>query len=382
MPRIVITARDPLIVAEAAQRHFPRDVPVERRYGDELNLDAVFTQLGVPDLFATQRAVHYAQFMDLKLLKKDGERLAEILARLPAEITLVATQVLRCDSRRDEERIINGTDFQRWASGAQLEDLCKQFDGQRAVKWVVERARERYALALTETQAQRLYELSAESPAQADGELAKLALDLGGEGLRSVTNEELHATLSVNPAARFYELADAITSLSPRALAALDTWFGIEPDTHRLVAELRRRLLGFWTLSQGGSVQPPFFENQLRELAGRWPSGRLGPAIVGLAKLEHGLKSGAYLGEDSKDAELNALELFVRDLLTSARRLARSRPTPLRRPAHLAGTCSTRLPRRRPAGWRSPACRALCRPPPHRRAGGRAKYGSASPGPG
>ena len=45
------------------------------------------------DLFATERAIHYVDFLSLKLLsKKDAERLAGIFGHVPDEITLVGSR--------------------------------------------------------------------------------------------------------------------------------------------------------------------------------------------------------------------------------------------------------------------------------------------------
>lgn len=314
MPRYLVIARDPLLVAEGVAARLPAGLAVERSYAADLSLEAIFTQLAIPDLFSAQRAVHYVDILGLKLNKHDGERLAQILLQLPPELHLACSQVLSAETRSEEERQLKGADFQRWASGAQLDDLRKLSEGQAALRWLEQRARERYQLKLSPVQLAQVFTLSGESLALADTELRKLNLLLGGDTPQAVPDELLRASLSSNPVAHFYDLVDAILSGAREAQARLVQWFSLEPEPHRLVGELRRRLLGLLALERGGPPPPPYLANQLKRLAPRLNGERLRRAVLGLAELEQGLKTSAYPGVSSRDGELAGLQLYVRSL--------------------------------------------------------------------
>jgi DNA polymerase III delta subunit len=182
------------------------------------------------------------------------------------------------------------------------------------VGWIAQRAKEKYGLALTRPQATRLFEVNGERMALVDSELRKLSLMKTSEQLQPVPDSMLEAMVAGSPQAQFYELADSLMRTVPDALARLEEWFGIEPETHRLLGEMRRRFLGLRSLSQGSSVQPPFFERQLRSFQRSWSGSRLDRAILLTAELEHRLKSGETAGESSRDAEYSALEMYVVDL--------------------------------------------------------------------
>jgi DNA polymerase III delta subunit len=311
MARHVVVARDPLVAEEAAKAKLPTGVETLRWYGSELNVDLIFQQLGSSDLFATRQSYLYLNVLDLKLRKADGERLAEILAHLPAEIDLVCTQVFSDVAYRDEERMLKGADLARWTQGAKVEDLRRVSDANQAPQWLHRRAQERYGLQLTPAQAQKLLALSGGKLALAEGELLKLSL-IGAGG--PVTDALLDEVLAASPAVLYWELVDAIMGDRPDALQRLKTWHSLEAETFRLLAELRRRLLGLRALTLGQPVQPPFFAQQLQRIARRWPPPRVATAIEQLAELEWKLKSGLIPGESSKDAELSALEVFTRGL--------------------------------------------------------------------
>jgi hypothetical protein len=196
MPRFLVIARDQLIAEEGAAARLPAGVRCERAHGAELSADAVFAQLGTPDLFAERRAYHYVNFLDCKLLKKDIERLRQILSQLPAEVTLVCTQVLAGDSRSDEERQLKGADFKLWSDGATVDDLRSAADGERAADWLRTRAAQRHGLKLTRPQAARIYALSGDNLALADSELSKLSLLKTGAEAETVSDATLAASLS------------------------------------------------------------------------------------------------------------------------------------------------------------------------------------------
>jgi DNA polymerase III delta subunit len=310
--RTLIVARDPLVAEEAALERLPKGVDTRRWYASELNLDLIFQQLGSSDLFATRQSYLYVNVLELKLRKADAERLDSILAHLPAEIDLVCTQVFDALAFRDEERMLKGADLQRWAKGAQMLDLRRVSDAGQAPRWLLERAQRRYGLHLTGQQSQRLLAVAGNRLSLAEGELLKLSLI--ADGASTIADAQIEEVIAASPAALYWELVDAIMGDSPDSLPRLRTWHSVEPETFRLLSELRRNLLGLRALQQGISVQPPFFAQKLSRIARRWPAPRLSTAIEQLAELEFKLKSGMIPGESSRDAELAALEVFTRGL--------------------------------------------------------------------
>lgn len=315
MNRHVVVARDPLIAAEAAAELVPRGVPVEKYFGAELGADELFSQLSTIDMFEPHKAFIYSDFLDIKLVKATAERVAAALARMPTELTLICTQVFEDKSKADEDKAMKGEDFRRFAEGAKLTDLRALSEERSALRWLGERAEKRYGLKLCGAQVQRLWQLAAEKPALADVELRKLGLSRPAEaGAAWAVPEELFAaSVSATPAAHFYALVDAILGRSSNVQSELALWFSQEPETFRLVFELKRKLLGLLALSRGQQLQPPWLGNQLRGFTRHWPAPRLSRAIRALAQLEQDLKSGMIPAESSKDAELSALQVWVAD---------------------------------------------------------------------
>ncbi len=323
MSRSVIIARDPLIAAEAAAALVPAGVLSEHYFGAELSAEDVFAQLSSVDMFEPRKVFIYSDFLEIKLVKATAEKVNATLARLPAELTLICTQVFEDKSKGDEDKALKSEDFRRFADGAKLEDLRGLSEERAGQRWLAERALKRYGLALTPAQVQRLWQLAAEKPALVDTELRKLGLsrpdefDLGGASAGkgwAVPEEVFSANVSATPAAHFYALVDAILLRSADSQRLLAEWFSLEPETFRLVFELKRKLLGLHTLARGGQLQPPWLGNQLRPFSRHWPSAKLGRAIRALAQLEHDLKSGMIPAASSKDAELSALQVYVADL--------------------------------------------------------------------
>jgi DNA polymerase III delta subunit len=311
MPRSVVIARDPLIAAEGVAAKLPQDVPVERHFAAELNVEKVFNHLGSSDLFATRKVFHYVDFLDLKLNKAEGERLEEILAHIPEETTLICSQVIDVETKSEEERILKKQDYLRFTEGVKVDDLRSVADGVRFPKWLQVRAKERYGLVLSAAQADRLVWASGDRPALAESELQKLAAFKRDDRPQSIPDELFNATLSLNPAAQFYHLADAILERHPDAQAMFAEWYRLEAEPHRLIGELRRRLLGLLALERGEKVMPPFMERQLRGVQARWPRAKLHQAIQLLVETEHILKTGRTMGESSEDSALSALQMFI-----------------------------------------------------------------------
>jgi DNA polymerase III delta subunit len=314
MPRFAVIAHDALLCSEGAQARVPAGAACERHYASALKFDTVFAQLGMPDMFATSRAYIYVNFLELDFKKGEGERFATLLERLPEEVTLICTQTVAATSRAEQEKLAKRAEYRRVVDGAVVDDLRRLSDDAQATRWLIARAREQHGLALSPAQARRIYLASGEQLSLAAPELAKLALLKDGAGVQEVAEAQLDASLSVNPQAHFYELADAVLGGNPRVQELLSTWFAIEPETHRLVGELRRRFLGLRSLALGEQVFPPYFAKQLRDFAPRWPAPRLRQAIARLAELEFALKSGGTTGETSEAGELNALQMFLATL--------------------------------------------------------------------
>jgi len=316
MPRHYIIARDPLIIAEAVEKLLPPDAPVEKHHAADLDLETIFNQLGSADLFATERYYQYIDFLDFKLLsKKDSERLAAVFAKLPAETTLVCTQVLDHATRGEETKALNSQTYKRWTLDGKIDDLRQLSEGGQAVNWLRQRAKQLYGLEIAANQLARLLSANDDRPALVDGELKKLWMLRGEDQADPVADAEITAIISSNPGARFYELVDAILGGNPQCFAKLDTWYNAEPETYRLLNELKRRFLGLLALSRGEQVMPPFLANQLRKVQRRWPGPRLAIALRGLAELEFDLKSGRTTGETSKAGEFSALQLYLAGLV-------------------------------------------------------------------
>lgn len=315
MPRHVVIARDALIAEEGAARRLPDGVRIERYHVADLDLDRIFEQLAAGDLFATERALHYVDFLALKLPgKKDAERLAGIFARLPAEITLVCSQVLDYETWGEEKRVLGGQTYERWTSGAQIDDLRRLSEDDNVLDWLRARAHQKYGLALSREQAERLLAANDGKPALVDTELQKLWMLKPGDDLRCVSDNVLEAALSSNPGARFYEVVDALLSAAPDAQERLAQWFTLEPETYRLLAVLTRRLLDLLALKRGEQPGSPYVARQLQAIEYRWPASRLKAALAALARVEHELKSGLIPGETAKQGELSALQLLAADL--------------------------------------------------------------------
>jgi DNA polymerase III delta subunit len=321
MPRFVVIARDPLIAEEGARARYPAGVPVERHYASDLTMAMVFNHLSTADLFSSQQAIHYVDFLDLKLDKAEGARLAELLAHVPDELTLVCSQVFSSEGGTADERLFRRDEYKQFADGAQLDDLRGVAEGEQAVRWLISRARERYGLAIVPDQAQRILWAAGGQPAMVDGELQKLSTFKRESRLEPVSDRLLEAALSLSPVTRLHEVVEAVLAGDRRAVEMLSHWFADEPETHKLLAQLRARLLALWRMSRDEKA-PAYLARQLRPALRLWPQSRLDRAVVLLAETEYMLKCGGAVGESSQDSELAALELLISDLLEqpSARR--------------------------------------------------------------
>jgi len=316
MPRLVIAAGDPLQGEEAARAWLPAGVPHTRRDGAELTADTLFGDLGQAGFFAETRALLYTDVLAAKLNKRDSERVAALLARLPPETHLACVQVIQEETKSKADTKFKAAGLRLFADGAELRDLRPLAEGAGAVKWLGQRAQERYSLRLSPAQLARILSLSDDSPALAEGELQKLALlRMADDGPAwAVPDSVLSELLSGSPAAKFYELVDTLLGDPPASQRPLLTWFDAEGETFRLVFELKRRLLQARSVVRSEPVYPPFAARGAQALARRLSGPRLGRALEALAALEHGLKSGGYPGESSRLAELGALQLFAADL--------------------------------------------------------------------
>jgi DNA polymerase III delta subunit len=316
VPRLVVAAGDPLQGEEAALAWLPTGLPHTRRDGPELTPDTLFADLGQPGMFAETRVLLYTDVLAAKLNKRESERVAALLAHLPAETHLACVQVIQEDSKSKADTRFKAAGLRLFADGAELRDLRPLADGAGAARWLAQRAQERYGLRLSPQQLGRILALSADSPALADGELQKLTLlrPEGAGGVWAVPDSVLNELLSGSPAAKFYDLVDRLLADPPASQPALATWFDAEGETFRLVYEVKRRLFQARTVQRGEQVYPPYAARSAQALARRLAGRRLGLALEALAALEHGLKSGAYPGESSRLAEFGALQLFAADL--------------------------------------------------------------------
>jgi DNA polymerase III delta subunit len=319
MPRFFILAKDPLVAAEAAAECLPAGVEAQTAYGWELSIDQVFEQLGQPDLFAASQAFHYIDIAAFKPGKKTGERISAILDRLPPQITLVCSQVIDAETKGEEKRQVENAELKRWSSGATLRDLRQLSEGGAALDWLARRAAGSYRLQLTRRQAERVLQSCGGSLALADTELRKLALLREGSEPLKVSEAQLNDCLSQNPAQRFYEMAEAVLSGSPQALAMFNVWAAGETGpAPRLLGHLARSLLELLAVSRGGRVEPAWKMGQLQRGLQKWPAPRLRAAILLLAEADFAFKSGQVPGENARDAELALLQVYLTRLMRLA----------------------------------------------------------------
>jgi DNA polymerase III delta subunit len=314
MPALLVVAADPLQAETAALEWLPRGEAVTRRSGDELTADVLFTDLGQPGMFAETRVLLYTDVLAAKLNKKESERTSGLLASLPRETHLAAVQVIQEETKAKSDTKFKSAGLRLFAEGGKLLDLRAQAEGPAAVRWIAERASARHGLRLSTAQAARILAANAGSPAQAEGELLKLALLREGTAAWSVPDTVLEEVLSGSPAAQFYELVDRLLEQPARTQSTLSSWFKAEPETFRLIFELKRRLAQARSAQRGEQVYPPFAARSAQALARRLAPPRLNRAFEALARLEHGLKSGRYPAESSQQAELTALQLFAAEL--------------------------------------------------------------------
>ena len=319
MPRYFVIARDPLIAAETVASRLPAGLHVERYYAGELDLDAIFVQLGSGDLFASERAIHYIDFLSLKLLsKKDVERLEGIFAHLPEEITLVCSQVLNYATRGEENKALKSQTYQRWVGAEHVDDVRGLSEGRQAVDWLRRRAKQKYGLVLKDDQLQAILAANDDRPALVDGELRKLWMMMPDDQSHEVSDKLLHAAISTSRGARFYELVDAILAQAQDTQVRLVQWFSVEPETHRLVGELRRRLLGLLALSRNEPVQPPFLAQQLRRVAHRWPQHGWDQRLWDWPDSSTSLSPALRWEKPPRTENLGALQLYLADLARPA----------------------------------------------------------------
>jgi DNA polymerase III delta subunit len=311
----VVVAGDPLQAEEAVLEWLPSDVPVTRRSGDELSAALLFSDLGEQGFFAETRALLYTDILSARLSKKDSERLTALLGRLPAETWLACIQVIKEDSKSKADTRIKSAAMRQFSDHSRLLDIRNHAEGQAATRWLVERASTRYELRLSPPQAGRILSASDHSPSQADAELQKLSLlrDIKA-GMWVVPEAVLESLLSRSPTARFYDVVDQLLQQPQFAQANLHNWFDSDPEVFHLISEVKRRLLQVRSLRRGEAIYPPFAARSAQSLSRRLSGSRLNQAFEALAKLEHGLKSGAFPAESSRQSELIALQLFAAEL--------------------------------------------------------------------
>lgn len=314
MPRLCIIAADPLQGEEAAAQWLPRDLEVTRRSGEELSALVLFEDLGQPGMFAESRALLYLDPLAAKLNKKESQRCADLLERLPETTYLAAVQVVQEEQRTKADAMLKHAGLRLFTDGAKVEDLRQLASGPHLQRWLLERALDRHGINLTPRQAQRIIASCSASPSLAASELLKLGLLKPGAEAWAVSDDVLDELIQTSPAAQFYALVNLLLSGDPAVQPALASWFDADAETFRLIFELKRRLLHVRSLRRGESIYPAFAARAAQDLSRRLPTQKLGLAIEALARLEHGLKSAAYPAESSRLAELGALQLFCAEL--------------------------------------------------------------------
>jgi DNA polymerase III delta subunit len=318
VPRLTLIARDPLPIREAVQAWLPADVPLVRCQASELNLEQIFEHLNGGDLFGSAQAYWYQDFLSLKLGPKEGQRLAEMLARVPSTIYLACSQVLDFEQDWEEGKKLKTQIYANWTEGEKLTDLRQLSTPARAPGWLVQRAQERYGLKLSTAQTQRLLAVSDNRLVLADSELAKLSLLKTSDALQPVPDNLLHAVLSTNPAAEYTAMVEALLSGAADTVARLRVWHKATKETYKLVYELKRKLFTLREMASGKRL-PSYLSGQVVGFAKHWRAPAIDTALLALARTEHELKSGHYTGLPSQDAELAALELLAVDLAHALR---------------------------------------------------------------
>lgn len=315
--RIVVAAKDPLIARSEALARLPQGIPVHCFYGWELTVELVFEHLTSAALFEPASAYYYEDFLDFRVLKTDAGRIEQALL-VGRDVPLALSQVLDAEWKSQEQRIIKGEAFQRWAKGAELVDACSFSDDRSAPRWLRDWAKRELGLDLTPEAAAELLTLTAGSVALAGAELRKLALLLP-EGASRVDRGLLEGTVAALPNARQAALAEAIVGATDQAAVLIEDYRRLGMEVIPLVYEIERKLLNLRAIQFGEPVYPPFLQKQLEPLAKRWRGSRLATAISLAASLEHGLKSGRYAGESTLAAAHNALAVFAQDLAAALR---------------------------------------------------------------
>ena len=314
MPVTVIAAADQLVLDDAIASRIPEDVPCRTFHCTDLDAEAVFSHLGTPDLFAENLCFHYSGIGSLKLRKAEAEGVERVLKNLPGNITLLCSELIEEEFASKRKQKLNSAEARRFSRHGDFIDLLAVSEPRNAPGWLQDWAKRRHGIDLGQGQAEKLYHTCGGSITLAGGELGKLALLKPGEDEIRFTDKTLDAVLSSSPETRFYDMLDGLLAGAPHALRQLREWYSTDQGTFRLVAEASRRLLSLMALREGRPVQPPYFARQLKPLERRYAGDRLDRAICACAALEHGLKSGAYCGENTEKAELAALELFQAEL--------------------------------------------------------------------
>lgn len=310
--RVVVAAKDPLIARSEALARLPMGVPVHCFHGWELTAELVFEHLTSGSLFEPTSAYYYEDILDFKVLKADAARVEQAL-EAGREVPLALSQVIEAEWKSQEQRIIKGEAFQRWAKGAEFLDACALSDARSAPRWLRDWARRELAIEVSPDAAAELLELCAGSAALAGAELRKLALLLPA-GEVKLERRALEGAVAAQPSAKQSQLAEAIVAGADGVPALLADYRQQGLEVIPLVAEIGRKLLQLRAINFGEPVYPPFLQKQLEPLALRWRGRRLATGIRLTASLEHGLKSGRYAGETSLEAAHGALAVFARDI--------------------------------------------------------------------
>ena len=188
------------------------------------------------------------------------------------------------------------------------------YDDFRPVDWVIKEAR-RHGLALGRPAAEQMIHLVGNDLGQLAGELEKLALlapqpPADGQAQAATMDEEaLLATLHANSRYSLFAITERLGNKDlDGALIVLDQFLAESPNEHPMLtgilARYFRQLHIIHVLRQAGSREgefasqlklPPFIVRKLQAQAARFATNELEAILLGLARLDYGLRQGNHL---------------------------------------------------------------------------------------
>ncbi|MEO1009016.1 MAG: DNA polymerase III subunit delta [Planctomycetota bacterium] len=181
---------------------------------------------------------------------------------------------------------------------------CKASTPETAARWATGRAESAHGVTLPAQAAWLLVDLVGTDLARLDGELAKLAIECGGEG--SITPEAVRSLVaSTREAEKPWPLQDELLTGDPaRALGYVELWMGHAPRDRAVPAlwacvDLTRVLATAARMAEGGTP-----EGVIAKHLKLWPQQK-GAAVVGAAR-RLGAAGCARLHERACEADASA----------------------------------------------------------------------------